>query len=145
MYLRQRRWFFHQAHETWPFTFVTWRHCYENVSVHDHLDVTFSSNLSWHPHTSWKSIGHLKGIKKMNLLKLYRFTLHVLYKALLRISLEYTDAGTHGRCRLRWKAVRLVICWKVFSSDARALPWKRARCYHRPINCLELPFPMVQV
>ena len=59
----------------------------ENIPVHDHLGVTFSSNLSWHPHILKI---HQKASRKLNLLKplkykLSRFTLDVLYKALVRL------------------------------------------------------------
>ena len=66
----------------------------KHVPVHDHLGVTFSSNLSWRP-DNLKI--HQKASRKLNLLfkplkyKIIRFTLYVLYKALVCSSLEHAD------------------------------------------------------
>ena len=70
----------------------------ENVPVHDHLGVTFSSNLSWRPHILKI---HQKASRKLNLpkplnYKLSRFTVDVLYKALVHSSMEYADVVWDG-------------------------------------------------
>ena len=59
---------------------------------------TLSSNLSWRAHISKI---HQKASKKLNLLKplkynLSRYTLEVLFKTLVRSSLEYADVVWNG-------------------------------------------------
>ena len=70
----------------------------EDVTVHEHLGLTLSSNLSWRAHILKI---HQKASKKLNLLKpskykLNRYTLKVLFKSLVRSSLEYADVVWNG-------------------------------------------------
>ena len=63
------------------------------MTVHEHLGLTLSSNLSWRAHILKI---HQKAFKKLNRLKplkynLSRYTLEVLFKSLVRSSLEYAD------------------------------------------------------
>ena len=67
----------------------------EDVTVHEHLGLTLSSNLSWRAH-----ILHCKTIQ-LNILKplkynLSRYILEVLFKSLVRSSLEYADVVCDG-------------------------------------------------
>ena len=68
------------------------------MTVHEHLGLILSSNLSWRAHILKI---HQKASKKLNLLKplkynLGRFTLEVLLKSLVRSSLEYADVIWDG-------------------------------------------------
>ena len=68
------------------------------MTVHEHLGLTLSSNLSWRTHILKI---HQKAYKKLNLLKplkhnLSRYTLEVLFKSLVRSSLEYADVFWDG-------------------------------------------------
>ena len=70
----------------------------EDVTVHEHLRLTLSSNLSWPAHILKI---HQKASKKLNLLKplkykLNRYTLEVLFESLVRSSLEYADVVWDG-------------------------------------------------
>ena len=70
----------------------------EDVTVHSHLGLTLSSNLSWRTHILKI---HQKVSKKLNLLKplkynLSRYTLEVLFKSLVHSSLEYADVVWDG-------------------------------------------------
>ena len=70
----------------------------EDVTVHDHLGLTLSSNLSWRAHILKI---HPEASKKLNLLKplkfnLSRYTLEVLFKSLVRSSVEYADVVSDG-------------------------------------------------
>ena len=63
------------------------------MTVHEHLGLTFSSNLNWRAHIMKI---HQKASKLLNLLnslkyKLNRYTLEVSFKSLVRSSLEYAD------------------------------------------------------
>ena len=67
----------------------------EDVTVHENLGLTLSSNLSWRAH-----ILHCKTIQ-LNILKplkynLSRYILEVLFKSLVRSSLEYADVVCDG-------------------------------------------------
>ena len=65
----------------------------EEVISHDHLGVTLSCDLSWRPHIlkihqkASKRLNMLKGLK----FKLNRFALEVLYKSIVRSTMEYAD------------------------------------------------------
>ena len=68
------------------------------MTVHEHLGLTLSSNLSWRVHILKI---HEKASKKLNLLKplkynLSRYTLEVSFKSLVRSSLEYADVVWDG-------------------------------------------------
>ena len=70
----------------------------EDVTVHEHPGLTLSSNLSWRAHILKI---HQKASEKLNLLKplkdnLSRYTLEVLFKSLVRSSLEYADVVCDG-------------------------------------------------
>ena len=70
----------------------------EEVASHDHLGVTLSCDLSWHPHILKI---HQKASKRLNVLKglrfkLKRFALEILYKILVRSTLEYADVVWGG-------------------------------------------------
>ena len=70
----------------------------EDVTVHEHLGLTLSSNLSWRAHILKI---HQKASTKLNLrkplkYKLNRYTLEVLFKSLVRSSLEYADVVWDG-------------------------------------------------
>ena len=70
----------------------------EDVTVHEHPGLTLSSNLSWRAHILKI---HQKASEKLNLLKplkdnLSRYTLEVLFKSLVRSSLEYADVVWNG-------------------------------------------------
>ena len=70
----------------------------EEVAVHEHLGLTLSSNLSWRPYVLKI---HQNTSRKLNLLKslkhkLSRYTLEVLYKSVVRSSLEYADVVWDG-------------------------------------------------
>ena len=63
----------------------------DDVSVYEHLGLTLSSDFSWRPHILKI---YQKASKKLNILKplkykLSRYTLDVLYKSLVRSTLEY--------------------------------------------------------
>ena len=69
----------------------------EDVTVHEHLGLTLSSNLSWRAH--FLKI-NLKASKKLNLLKplkydFSRYTLEVLFKSLVRSSSYANKAHFH--------------------------------------------------
>ena len=68
------------------------------MTVHEHLGLTLSSNLSWRAHILKI---HQKASKKLNLLKplkykLNHYTLEVLFKSLVRSSLEYANVVWDG-------------------------------------------------
>ena len=68
------------------------------MTVHEHLGLTLSSNLSWRAHILKI---HQKASKKLNLLKplkykLNRYTMEVLFKSLVRSFLEYADGVWDG-------------------------------------------------
>ena len=70
----------------------------DNLAVHEHLGLTLTSNLSWRAHVLKF---YQKASKKLNLLKplkyrLSRYSLDVLYKSLVRSSLEYADVVWDG-------------------------------------------------
>ena len=70
----------------------------DDLAVHEHLGLTLTSNLSWRAHVLKL---HQKASKKLNLLKplkyqLSRYSLDVLYKSLVRSSLEYADVVWDG-------------------------------------------------
>ena len=70
----------------------------EDVTVHEHLGLTLSSNFSWRAHILKI---HKKASKKLSLLKplkysLSRCTLEVLFKSSERSSLEYSDVVWDG-------------------------------------------------
>ena len=70
----------------------------EDVTVHEHLGLTLSSKLSWRAYILEI---HQKASKKLNLLKplkynLSLYTLEVLFKSLMRSSLEYADVVWDG-------------------------------------------------
>ena len=70
----------------------------DDLTVHEHLGLTLSSNLSWRAHILKI---HQKASRKLNLLKplkyrLSRYSLDVLYKSLVRSSLEYADVVWDG-------------------------------------------------
>ena len=72
----------------------------EDVTVHEHLGLTLSSNLSRQAHILKI---HQKASKKLNLLKptidnSSRYTLEVLFKSLVRSSLEYAYVVWDGCC-----------------------------------------------
>ena len=77
---------------------VSLKKCTANPNVHEHLGLTLTSNLSWRAHVLKL---HQKASKKLNLLKplkyqLSRYSLDVLYKSLVRSSLEYADVVWDG-------------------------------------------------
>ena len=69
-----------------------------NVSLHTHLWVTLSSNLSWKAHIlkvyekACKRLNMLKGLKYI----INRETLNKLYKSLIRPLMEYGDVLWDG-------------------------------------------------
>ena len=68
------------------------------MTVHEHLSLTLSSNLSWRAHILKI---HQKASKRLNLLKplkynLSRYTLEVLFRSLVHSSLEYADVVWDG-------------------------------------------------
>jgi hypothetical protein len=69
-----------------------------NVSLHTHLGVTLSSNLSWKAHIlkvyekACKRLNMLKGLKYI----INRETLNKLYKSLIRPLMEYGDVLWDG-------------------------------------------------
>ena len=70
----------------------------EDVTVHEHLGLTLSSNLSWRAHILKI---HQKASKKLNLSKplkynLSCYTLEVLFKSLVRLSLKYANVVWDG-------------------------------------------------
>ena len=70
----------------------------EDVISHDHLGVTLTSNLSWHPHILRI---HQKASKRLNMIKPFKFTLQrktleILYFSLVHSCLEYADVVWDG-------------------------------------------------
>lgn len=70
----------------------------EEVSIHEHLGLLLSNNMSWRAHIlrlhqrASKQLNPLKGLK----FKLPRKTLEILYKSLVRAKMEYADIVWDG-------------------------------------------------